>query len=136
VPDPVETTDPEGVDFAWVMQTTFVVTILVGAPIVALASIPVALPTWGARASFAIRMGAIVWIVVAVGTFLYARREAGEKRSDPDLDSGPDPEAGDAQRDRGDAGSDGDTGQGGDRDDGSAASPEPHSTPSERPSDT
>jgi hypothetical protein len=76
VPDPVETTDPEGIDFAWVMQTTFVLTILLGAPIVALASIPATLPTWGARASFAIRVGAIVWIVVAIGTFVYERRNA------------------------------------------------------------
>lgn len=76
MPDPVETTDPEGIDFAWVMQTTFVLTILLGAPIVALASIPATLPTWGARASFAIRVGAIVWIVVAIGTFVYERRNA------------------------------------------------------------
>lgn len=74
MPEPVETTDPEGVDYAWVMQTTFVLTIVVGAPLVAIASSWVALPTWAARASFAIRVGAIVWILVALGVFFYARR--------------------------------------------------------------
>jgi len=43
VADLVETTDPDGVDFGWVMQMTFVITILVGAPIVAGLSILVEL---------------------------------------------------------------------------------------------
>jgi hypothetical protein len=131
VPDPVETTDPEGVDFTWVMQTTFVVTIVGGAPIVALASIPATLPTWEARASFAIRVGAIVWLVVAIGAFLYARREDDGTRGDSesDLDS-------EAEDGRDDAGSVEDTEQGGDRDGESAASPDPHSAPSERSSET
>ncbi|UPW00588.1 DUF5822 domain-containing protein [Halorussus gelatinilyticus] len=76
MPEPVETHDPEGVDYGWVMQTTFVVTIVVGAPVVALIAwlVGVSLPTWAARAEFAIRVGAVVWFVVAVGVFLYARR--------------------------------------------------------------
>jgi len=76
VPEPVETHDPEGVDYGWVMQTTFVLTIVVGAPVVALVAwlVGVSLPTWAARAEFAIRVGALVWFVVAVGVFLYARR--------------------------------------------------------------
>lgn len=76
MPEPVETHDPEGVDYGWVMQTTFVLTIVVGAPIVALIAwlVGVSLPTWAARAEFAIRVGAVVWFVVAVGVFLYARR--------------------------------------------------------------
>jgi hypothetical protein len=75
----VETTDPDGVDFGWVMQVTFVVTILVGAPVVALLSTGVSLPTWEARAEFAVRVGAVVWFVVAVGVYLYARRtDAGD----------------------------------------------------------
>jgi len=76
VPEPVETHDPEGVDYGWVMQTTFVLTIVVGAPIVALVAwlVGVSLPTWAARAEFAIRVGALVWFIVAVGVFLYARR--------------------------------------------------------------
>jgi hypothetical protein len=70
----VERTDPEGVDYGWVMQVTFVVTIVVGAPVVGVASLSTSLPTWGARAEFAIRVGALVWFAVAVGVYLYARR--------------------------------------------------------------
>jgi len=76
VREPVERSDPDGVDFGWVMQTTFVCTILVGAPIVAALSIPVSLPTWGSRLSFAVRVGALVWIVVALSVFAYAKRNA------------------------------------------------------------
>ncbi len=71
--DLVETTDPEGVDFGWVMQITFVVTIVVGAPIVAGLSLFVDLPTWGQRVSFAIRVGAPIWFLTAVSAFLYAK---------------------------------------------------------------
>jgi uncharacterized membrane protein len=85
VPTRVETTDPDGVDYGWVMQVTFVVTILVGAPVVALASTAVTLPTWGARVGFVLRGGAVVWIVVALGAFLYAKRtDAGDGGDDPD----------------------------------------------------
>jgi len=76
VREPVERTDPDGVDFGWVMQTTFVATIVVGAPVVAALSIPVSLPTWGSRLSFAVRVGALVWIVVALSVFAYAKRNA------------------------------------------------------------
>lgn len=73
MPEPVETTDPEGVDYGWVMQTTFVLTIVVGAPLVAALSIPYTLPTWGTRLEFAIRVGALVWILIAIPVFLYAK---------------------------------------------------------------
>jgi hypothetical protein len=76
---PVERTDPEGVDYGWVMQVTFVVTILVGAPIVAVLSTQIALPDWGARAAFAIRVGAVIWFLTAAGVYLYARRAQGER---------------------------------------------------------
>jgi len=76
VPEPVERTDPDGVDFGWVMQTTFVCTIVVGSPVVAALSIPVSLPTWQSRLSFAVRVGALVWIVVALAVFAYAKRNA------------------------------------------------------------
>jgi hypothetical protein len=82
VPELVETSDPDGVDFGWVMQTTFVLTIVLGAPVVALASIPASLPTWGARLSFAVRVGAIVWVCVALGAYLYARRMARQGRAE------------------------------------------------------
>ncbi|AUV82296.1 peptidoglycan-binding protein [Salinigranum rubrum] len=70
---PVERSDPDGVDFGWVMQTTFVVTILVGSPIVAVLSTTTTLTTWGARASFAIRVGAVIWFLTALVVYLYAR---------------------------------------------------------------
>ena len=85
---PVETSDPEGVDYGWVMQTTFVLTIVVGAPLVAVLSARTTLPTWGARVEFAIRVGAVVWFVVAIGIYLYARRiDAGDGGGDPDAPS-------------------------------------------------
>ena len=74
VDDPDESADPETVDYGWVMRVTFVTTIIVGAPIVALLSAGVELPSWEARVSFAIRVGAIVWLCTAVAVFLYARR--------------------------------------------------------------
>jgi hypothetical protein len=69
----VERTNPEGVDYGWVMQVTFVVTIVVGAPVVAALSLMTTLSTWAERAGFAIRVGALVWFIVAVAVFLYAR---------------------------------------------------------------
>jgi hypothetical protein len=72
-PDESEST-AETVDFAWVMQTTFVVTILAGAPLVAVTALFVELPAWGDRAAFAVRVGAVVWFLAAVGVYGYARR--------------------------------------------------------------
>lgn len=69
----VEETDPDGVDFGWVMQVTFVTTILVGSPIVVLASVGATLQTWTARAMFAVRVGALIWFLTAVCVYLYAR---------------------------------------------------------------
>jgi hypothetical protein len=76
VPEPVETTDPEGVDYGRVMQLTFVYTIVVGAPLVALASIPADLPTWNDRAAFAIRVGALVWFLTSIAVYVMERRRA------------------------------------------------------------
>ena len=85
VADPVATTTPDGVDFGWVMQVTFVVTILVGAPLVAVLSTTVELSTWGARANFAIRVGAPIWLTTNVAAYLYAKY----KREDTDDDDQP-----------------------------------------------
>ena len=74
MPERVERTDPEGLDYGWVMQVTFILTILVGAPIVALLSTTSDLPTWGARAEFAVRVGAVIWIIIALSVFAYAKR--------------------------------------------------------------
>ncbi|EJN59006.1 DUF5822 domain-containing protein [Halogranum rubrum] len=82
---PVERSNPEGVDYGWVMQMTFVTTILVGAPVVAALSTQVVLPTWESRVEFAIRVGAVVWIITAISLFVYAKRtNAGDGGSDPD----------------------------------------------------
>ena len=78
MPRRVATTDPDGVDYGWVMQVTFVATIVVGAPVVALLSTQVALPDWGARVSFAVRVGAVVWLLTGLSVYLYARRHADE----------------------------------------------------------
>lgn len=75
MPERVETTDPDGVDTTWVMQTTFVVTIAAGVPLVVVLSAFADLPTWAARAEFAVRVGALVWFVTALGVYAYARRE-------------------------------------------------------------
>ena len=56
------------------MQVTFLATILLGAPIVAILSAFVELSTWGARAEFAVRVGAAVWLVTGIAVFLYAKR--------------------------------------------------------------
>jgi hypothetical protein len=74
----VEKTDPNGVDFGWVMQVTFVLTIVVGAPLVALSSVTVELRTWMEMAEFAVRVGAVVWLLTAIGVFLYARQRASQ----------------------------------------------------------
>ena len=73
MPERVDRHVPEGLDYGWVMQVTFVTTIVVGAPIVAALSTHVALPTWEAKASFAIRVGAVVWLVAAFLVYSYAR---------------------------------------------------------------
>jgi hypothetical protein len=80
MPERVETTDPEGVDYGWVMQTTFVLTIVAGAPVVAALSTLVALTTWAARAEFAVRVGAVVWLAVGVSVYAYARSQAETSR--------------------------------------------------------
>jgi hypothetical protein len=79
VPARLESTDPDGVDFGWVMQTTFVLTVTVGAVVVAVLSTGQSLPTWTDKATFAIRVGAVVWLLTAVSVYLYARRRANEE---------------------------------------------------------
>jgi len=78
VPELQEETDPEGLDYGWVMQTTFVLTIVTGAPAVVVLSLFYTLPTWASRVSFAVRVGAVVWLVTALATYWYARRNVEE----------------------------------------------------------
>lgn len=73
MPKPVERYDPEGIDYGWIMQVTFVLTILIGAPVVAIASTWVTLPSWGERVQFAVAVGAVVWFVTGVVVFAYER---------------------------------------------------------------
>ncbi|NUE03224.1 DUF5822 domain-containing protein [Haloferacaceae archaeon YAN] len=93
MPELIERTDPEGVDFGWVMQMTFVLTILIGAPIVAILSAFTVLPGWGARASFAIQVGAPIWLCTSIALFLYEKRRVGneadteEEREPTDTDT-------------------------------------------------
>jgi hypothetical protein len=75
VPERVGSTDPEGVDYGRVMQITFVATIVVGAPLVALLSAGADLPSWEARAGFAVRVGAVVWLVTGVTVYAIERRQ-------------------------------------------------------------
>ena len=89
---PVERAEFEGVDYGWVMQTTFVLTIVVGAPVVAVLSAFVTLDSWGARAAFAVRVGAPIWFLTAVAVALYARRtdagDGGVTRDEADAEGG------------------------------------------------
>jgi membrane protein YdbS with pleckstrin-like domain len=78
----VETTDPDGVDFGWVMQVTFVLTITLGSVVVALLSLGTSLPDWQSRAAFAVRVGAVVWLLTAIGAYIYARRYRNSERGE------------------------------------------------------
>ncbi|EMA67046.1 DUF5822 domain-containing protein [Halorubrum kocurii] len=102
---PVERAEYEGVDYGWVMQTTFVVTILVGAPIVAVLSAFVTLDSWGARAAFAVRVGAPIWFVTAVAVAVYARRtdagDGGAAETDETIDDATEDGDDDADNDAG-----------------------------------
>lgn len=71
----VTRTDPEGIDYGWIMQVTFIASIIIGAPLVAIFSVPVTLETWAERAQFAAGIGSVVWFVVAISVYLYARRK-------------------------------------------------------------
>jgi len=72
VPERLERTDPDGVDRTWVMQVTFVVTLAAGVPLVTALSALAELPTWTDRALFAVRVGAVVWLVTAAVVYAYA----------------------------------------------------------------
>ena len=73
MPERIEVTDPDGVDYGWVMQVTFVLAIVVGAPLIAALSVFASVPSWTARATFAVQVGAVVWLVLAIAVYAYAR---------------------------------------------------------------
>lgn len=62
------------VDYQWVLEMTFIVTVVVGVPIIALTSLLVDLPTWTARVTYATSVAAAVWLLTAVVLFGYAWR--------------------------------------------------------------
>lgn len=80
----VRTTDPDGLDYGWVMQMTFITTIFLGTPVVTVLSVLADLPTWPDRATFAIRVGAVIWLVTLISVYLYARnyRDGGDDGSE------------------------------------------------------
>lgn len=83
----VRTTDPEGVDYGWVMQVTFISTIFFGTPVVTILSVLAELSTWPDRALFAVRVGAVIWLVTLLVTYTYASRYR-ETDSEDDEESG------------------------------------------------
>lgn len=66
-------TDSASVDYRWVMEVTFVLTIVVGAPVVAVLSAFATFTSLASLAEFAIRVGAAVWFVTGLSVFAYAR---------------------------------------------------------------
>lgn len=73
MPTKIEHYAPEGIDYGWILQITFILTILFGAPLIAVIGIYVDLPTWTDRVEFAVRVGAVIWFVVALGVFAFAK---------------------------------------------------------------
>ena len=93
----VRTTDPDGVDYGWVMQVTFITTIFAGTPIVTVFSVFADLPTWPDRALFAVRVGAVVWLVTLIAVYLYARNyRSTDSESDGEEPATDDPETADS----------------------------------------
>ena len=73
MPTPVEQYEPAGIDYGWIMQVTFIVTIVLGAPLLALLSTVFSLPTWSDRLEFAIAFGALLWFCVAIIVYAIER---------------------------------------------------------------
>ncbi len=73
MPSEIEEYTSEGIDYGWILQVTFIITILIGAPITALLGIYFELPTWSDRAEFALRVGALIWFLTAIITYGYTK---------------------------------------------------------------
>ena len=69
-------TDDETVDFGWVMEMTFLLTVVLGAPLIAIGSLWFEIGGWTGRVVFATTVAAAVWFVTAVCVYFYARRQA------------------------------------------------------------
>lgn len=68
------------VDFGWILQMTFVVTVVAGVPLLALGSVFVSLPDWPSRAAYAGAGGGSLWLVTAVGLYLLELRRVNSDR--------------------------------------------------------
>lgn len=85
----VRTSDPDGVDYGWVMQVTFISTIFLGTPIVTILSVFTELPTWPDRALFAVRVGAVIWLITLLTAYTYASRyrDTGSEEEEAETES-------------------------------------------------
>lgn len=63
----------EAVDFGWVMEMTFILTVVVGTPIIMVGSLWFDIDTWTARIVFATTVGAAVWFITAIGVYGYEK---------------------------------------------------------------
>ncbi len=61
------------VDYGWVLEVTFVLTVVIGAPLIAIGSLLIELPTWTARVTYATMVAAAVWLLTAMLVYAYAR---------------------------------------------------------------
>ena len=77
----VRRTNPDGIDYGWVMQVTFLLTILGGVPVVVALSTLVSLPTWSDRVVFVIQIGAPVWLLTSIFVYLYERKQVTREES-------------------------------------------------------
>jgi hypothetical protein len=63
-----------GLDHEWVMQATFVLSLAVGVPVVVMIALLGGLPELAAIPGFVLRVGAVVWLVLAILLALYDHR--------------------------------------------------------------
>ena len=66
----------EGVDTEHVMNLTFVLTLLLGVPMVVVLSLFVPLDGWNEIISFVVRVGAGIWFLTAVALYVRERRRS------------------------------------------------------------
>lgn len=65
----------DAVDFGWVMEVTFILTVVIGTPIVVLGSLWFDIDGWTARVVYATTVAAALWFVTAIAVYVYARTD-------------------------------------------------------------
>lgn len=70
-----------GVDHTRILQLTFAVTVILGAPALAIGSLFVELPTWSARAAYAGTFGGSLWLVTALVLYFREWRRVRRRRA-------------------------------------------------------